>query len=234
MSTNPYRRYRFPAEIICHCVWLYNCFSLSFRDIEKMMLYRGIEVTYETIRDWNSKFASHIANQIRRHRPKASRKWHLDEMRVEIKGEIYWLWRAVDEQGQVLDILMQKHRDTKAAKKFFRKIMRKVGFAPKVVVTDKLKSYQAAIRELGLKPNHRQHKRLNNRAELSHQWTRLREKKMRRFKSVGQAQKFLSAAEIIYQQSQPKRHQLSADVTREILKQRIEEWKSFTGISVSK
>ncbi len=103
-----------------------------------MMLYRGIEVTYETIRDWNSKFASHIANQIRRHRPKASRKWHLDEMRVEIKGEIYWLWRAVDEQGQVLDILMQKHRDTKAAKKFFRKIMRKVGFAPKVVVTDKL------------------------------------------------------------------------------------------------
>jgi putative transposase len=104
MSTNPYHRYRFPAEIISHCVWLYNCFSLSFRDIEKMMLYRGIEVTYETIRDWNDKFASPTAKKIRRHHPKASRKWHLDEMRVKIKGEVYWLWRAVDEEGQVLDI----------------------------------------------------------------------------------------------------------------------------------
>jgi putative transposase len=155
-------------------------------------------------------------------------------MRVKIKGKIYWLWRAVDEQGQVLDILMQKRRDTKAAKKFFRKIIKKVGFAPKVVVTDKLKSYQAAMRKLGLKPNHRQHKGLNNRAKLSHQWTRLRERKMRRFKSVAQAQKFLSAAEMIYQQSQPKRHQLSADVTRGIIKQKIEDWKSLTGIGVSK
>jgi len=217
MSTNPYHLYRFPAEIISHCVWLYNCFSLSFRDIEKMMLARGIEVTYETIRDWNGKFASHIANQIRRRHSKASRKWHLDQMRVKIKREIYWLWRAVDEQGQVLDILMHKRRDTKAAKQFFRKIISKVGFAPKVVVTDKLKSYQAAMRELGLKPNHRQHKGLNNRAELSHQWTRHRERKIRRFKSVAQAQKFLSAAEMIYQQSQPKRQQLSADVTRGVV-----------------
>jgi putative transposase len=234
MSTNPYHRYRFPAEIISHCVWLYNCFSLSFRDIEKMMLYRGIEVTYETIRDWNDKFASPTAKKIRHHRPKASRKWHLDEMRVKIKGEVYWLWRAVDEEGQVLDILMQEHRDTEAAKRFFRKIIKKVGFAPKVVITDKLKSYQAAMRELGLKANHRQHKGLNNQAELSHQWTRLREKKMRRFKSAGQAQKFLSAAEVIYQQSQPKRHKLPAEVTREIIKQRIEEWKSMTGINVPK
>jgi putative transposase len=199
-----------------------------------MMLYRGIEVTYETIRDWNDKFASPTAKKIRRHHPKASRKWHLDEMRVKIKGEVYWLWRAVDEEGQVLDILMQKHRDTEAAKRFFKKIIKKVGFAPKVVVTDKLKSYQAAMRELGLKANHRQHKGLNNQAELSHQWTRLREKKMRRFKSAGQAQKFLSAAEVIYQQSQPKRHKLPAEVTREIMKQRIEEWKSTTGINVPK
>jgi putative transposase len=142
MSKNPYHRHRFPAEIISHCVWLYNCLSLSFRDIEKMMLYRGIEVTYETIRGWNDKFPSPTARKIRHHRPKASRKWHLDEMRVKIKGEVYWLWRAVDEEGQVLDILMQKHRDTEAAKRFFRKIIKKVGFAPKVVITDKLKSYR--------------------------------------------------------------------------------------------
>ncbi len=199
-----------------------------------MMLYRGIEVTYETIRDWNDKFASHLAKRIRYHRPQASHKWHLDEMRVKIKGEVHWLWRAVDEEGQVLDILMQKRRDTKAAKRFFRKIIKKVGFTPKVVVTDKLKSYQAAMRQLGLKANHRQHKGLNNRAELSHQWTRLREKKMRRFKSAGQAQKFLSAAEVSYQQSQPKRHELTARITREIMKQKIEEWKSITGIKVSK
>lgn len=169
MSKNPYSRHRFPPEIISHCVWLYNSFSLSFRDIEKMMLYRGIEVTYETIRDWNNKFAQQMANEIRRHRPQPSRKWHLDEVRVEIKAEVYWLWRAVDEHGQILDILMQKRRDTKAAKRFFQKIIKKVGFAPSVVITDKLKSYQAGMRVLGLKPNHRQHKGLNNRAELSHQ-----------------------------------------------------------------
>ena len=167
MSRSSYPRHHFPAEIISHCVWLYNCFSLSFRDIEKMMLYRGIEVTYETIRDWNDKFAHQMARKVRRYRAKASRKCHLDEMRVKIKGEVYWLWRAVDKESEVLDIIMKKHHDTEAAKRFFRKIIKKVGFAPKVVVTDKLKSYQAAMRELGLKPNHRQHKGLNNQADLS-------------------------------------------------------------------
>ena len=130
--------------------------------------------------------------------------------------------------------MMQKRTDAKAAKRFFQKIIQKVGFALSVVITARLKSYPAAITELGFQPNHRQHQRLNIRASLSHQWTKLKKKKMRRFKSVAQAQKFLCAAEIIYQQSQPKRHPESADVTWEILKQTIEEWKSFTGISVSK
>ena len=175
-----------------------------------------------------------MANEIRRRRPQPSRKWHLDEMRVEIKAEVYWLWRAVDEHGQVLDILIQKRRDTKAAKRFFQKIIKKVGFAPGVVITDKLKSYQAGMGALGLKPNHRQHKGLNNRAELSHEWTRLREKKMRRFKSAGQAQKFLATAELIYQHSQPKRHKLPSCVTRESIKYKIDEWKRITGFSGSK
>ncbi len=233
MSNNLYHGYRFPPEIISHCVWLYNCFALSYRDIEKMMLYRGIEVTYEAIRRWNNKFAQTFANEIRRRRPRTSGKWHLDEMEIKIDGEKHYLWRAVDQQGQILDLLVQKRRNTQAAKKFFKKIIKKEGFIPRVVVTDKLKSYKAAMRELGLNAEHREHKGLNNRAELSHQWTRVREKKMRRFKSAGQAQKFLSAFELIYQQTQPKRHKLKAVVTRVIIKNKIESWKEITGVIVS-
>jgi putative transposase len=149
MTTNSplYHRHRFPAEIISYCVWLYNCFSLSYRDIEKMMLYRGICVTYEAIRYWCRK-VSHFANQIRRRRPKSGCKWHLDEMRVVIKGKVFWLWRAVDEEGNVLDILMQRWRNKAAAKKFLKKLLKKQGFAPRVIVTDKLKSYAAAKKEI--------------------------------------------------------------------------------------
>lgn len=167
------------------------------------MLYRGIFVTYEAIRYWCRKFSQTFANEIRRRRPTPGSKWHLDEMRVEIKGEVFWLWRAVDEDGNVLDILMQRRRNKAAAKKFLKKLLKKQGFAPRVMVTDQLKSYAAAKKELLPSVEHRQHKGLNNRAENSHQPTRLREKKMRRFKSVTQAQKFLAASELIYQHTQP-------------------------------
>ncbi len=196
MNKNLYARHRYPAEIISHCVWLYNSFSLSLRDIEKMMLYRGIEVSYESIRDWVNKFSLPAAKKIRKCRAKVSDKWHLDEVRIKIRGQIYWLWRAVDDEGVVLDILIQKRRNTKAAKRLMMKLLKKSGFAPRVIITDKLKSYGAAFREMGLGIEHRQHKGLNNQAENSHQWTRLREKKMRRFKSAKQAQRFLSAGEI--------------------------------------
>lgn len=197
------------------------------------MLYRGIEVTYEAIRRWNNKFAQTFANEIRRRRPQTSGQWHLDEMEIKIDGEKHILWRAVDEHGQILDILVQKRRNTQAAKRFLKKIIKKERCTPKVVVTDKLKSYRAAMRELELEAEHREHKGLNNRTELSHQWTRVREKKMRRFKSAGQAQKFLSAFELIYQQTQPKRHKLKAEVTRIIMKKKIETWKEITGFIVS-
>lgn len=151
------------------------------------MLYRGVGVTYEAIRYWCRKFSQAFANQIRRRRPKPGQRWHLDEMRVEIKGEVFWLWRAVDEDGNVLDVLMQRRRNKAAAKKFIKKLLKKQGFAPRVMVTDQLKSYAAAKKELLPKVEHRQHKALNNRAENSHQLTRLREKKMRRFKSTRQA-----------------------------------------------
>lgn len=233
MKKSLYSRHRFPAEIISHCVWLYNSFSLSLRDIEKMMLYRGIEVTYESIRDWVNKFSLTAAKRIRERRAKASDKWHLDEVRIKIRGQIYWLWRAVDDQGIVLDILIQKRRHTRAAKRLMKKLLKKSGFAPRVIVTDQLKSYGAAFREMGLGIEHRQHKGLNNQAENSHQWTRLREQKMRRFKSARQAQRFLSAAEMIYQQTQPPRHKLLAAMTREMMLEGIKCWKEISGVRVS-
>ncbi|MEO0988673.1 MAG: IS6 family transposase [Cyanobacteria bacterium J06639_14] len=198
-----YKYHRFPIEVIRHCVWLYYTFPLSFRDIEKMMLYRGIEVTDESIRKWCKKFAQAYANQMRRRRPKPADKWHLDEVVLTIKGQQYYLWRAVDTGGQALDILMQRRRDKRAAKKFFCKLLNPLGFAPRVIVTDKFKSYGAAKKELLPGVEHRQHKGLNNRAENSHRPTRTRERRMGRFKSPGQAQRFLSAFEPIHGRSNP-------------------------------
>jgi putative transposase len=223
-----YSRHRYPAEIISHCVWLYYTFALSYRDIEKMMLYRGIEVTYETIREWCQKFGQQYANQLRRKRPYVTDKWHLDEMVVTIKKQQYYLWRAVDSEGNVLDVLLQRHRDTKAAARFFRKLLKKQGFVPRVIVTDKLKSYEAANKQVMPSVEHRQHKGLNNRAENSHQPTRVRERRMRRFKSPGQAQRFLSAFDPIRGHFHPKQHQLSATRYREQLRQRFEDWREVT------
>jgi len=197
------------------------------------MLYRGVGVTYESIRYWCRKFSQTFANRIRRRRSQLGHRWHLDEMRVQIKGEVFWLRRAVDEDGNVLDVLMPRRRNKAAAKKFMRKLLKKQGFAPRVIVTDKLKSYTAAKKEILPTVEHRQHKGLNNRAENSHQLTRLREKKMRRFKSHAGAQKFLAASEFIYQYTQPKRHHLPAFLSRSIMVERIHCWREVTGVSVS-
>lgn len=228
-----YSRHRFPGEIISYCVWLYYTFPLSYRDIEKMMLYRGIEVTYETIREWCQKFGQQYANQLRRKRPYITDKWHLDEMVVTIKKQQYYLWRAVDSEGNVLDVLLQRHRDTKAAQRFFRKLLKKQGFVPRVIVTDKLKSYEAAKKRVMPSVEHRQHKGLNNRAENSHQPTRVRERRMRRFKSPGQAQRFLSAFDPIRGHFHPKQHELSAKRYREQLRQRFEEWREIACLKIA-
>ncbi|MEP0919877.1 IS6 family transposase [Leptolyngbya sp. DQ-M1] len=223
-----YSRHRFPGEIISSCVWLYYTFPLSYREIEKMMLYRGIEVTYETIREWCQKFGQQYANQVRHKRPYITDKWHLDEMVVTIKKQQYYLWRAVDSEGNVLDVLLQRHRDTEAAKRFFRKLLKKQGFVPRVMVTDKLKSYEAAKKQVMKNVEHRQHKGLNNRAENSHQPTRVRERRMRCFKSPGQAQRFLSAFDPIRSYFHPKQHDLSAKRYREQMHQRFEDWWEIT------
>jgi len=168
------------------------------------------------------------ANELRRRRPRCGDKWHLDEVYLKINGKTHYLWRAVDQHGNVLDILVQSRRNTHAAKRFFRKLLKGLQYVPRVIITDKLKSYGAAKREILPGVEHRQHKGLNNRAENSHQPTRLREKKMRRFKSAKQAQRFLSAFGLIAGHFQPRRHRLPAGEYRALLQTRLQTWNEVT------
>jgi putative transposase len=184
-----YARHRFPADVISHAIWLYFRFPLSLRMVEEMLAARGILVSHETVRQWALKFGQSFANQIRSRLPAPGDKWHLDEVVISISGQKHWLWRAVDQHGAVLDILVRSRRNAKAAK---RLLLKKQGVAPRVLITDKLASYAAAKRTVMPGVEHRQHKGLNNCAENSHQPTRRRERIMKCFKSAGQAQRFLS------------------------------------------
>src|SRR5215211_1584424 len=177
MQPISYARHHFPAEIIRHAVWLYLRFTLSYRDVKELLAERGIESSYETVRRWVLKFGPLFARNLRRPRPRPFNKWHLDEMVVSIQGRRMYLWRAVDSEGEVLDLLVQSKRDTKAALRLMRKLLKKKGYAPDQLVTDKLGSYGAARRELRLSARHVQGLRRNNRAENSHQPVRRRERK---------------------------------------------------------
>jgi transposase-like protein len=188
----------FPPDVIRHSVWLYARFTLSFRYVEEMLAERGLDISYETVRRWFLKFGSTIAANLRRTRPRPSDHWHLDEMMIVIRRRRYWLWRAVDNEGEVLDFLVQRNRDAKAAKKLMKKLLKKHSFAPSRIVTDKLRSYPAAFRAIGLAPQHDRGLRANNRAENSNQPIRRRERKMQRFKSPGSAQCFLSVHAATY------------------------------------
>ena len=192
MAEISYRRHRFPPVIIQHAVWLYLRFTLSYRDVEELLAERGLDISYETVRCWVLKFGPVIARRLRRCRPRPSNRWHLDEMVVRIAGARMYLWRAVDHEGEILDMLVQRRRDTRAALRLMRKLLKKQGFAPKLLVTDKLRSYASAFRRLRLNCPHEQGLRKNNRAENSHQAVRRRECKMQRFKSACSAQRFLS------------------------------------------
>jgi putative transposase len=187
-----FKRHRFPAEIIAHAVWLYYRFPLSFRDVEDLLAERGISVSFQTAR-WATKFGLKFAYQLRRRsRGNFADKWQLDEMVVTIKGKKYWLWRAVDANGYVLDALLQSRRNKAAALRLMRKLLKDQGTTPRVMVTDKLRSYSAAKVELMPGVEHRSHKGLNNRAENSHLPLRRRERRMMRFKSARQCQRFVS------------------------------------------
>jgi putative transposase len=227
-ATTTSKNHRFPVEIISHAVWLYFRFCLSFRDVEEILLERGVSVTSEAIRKWCRKFGQEYANQLRRRRPRPGDKWYMDEVFLTIKGEQHYLWRAVDQDGNVLDILVQRRRDKKAAKKCFRKLLKGLTYVVRMIVTDKLQSYGAATREILPGVEHRQHRYLNNRAENSHQPTRQRERRMQRFKSPGHAQQFLSAYGPIAQHFRPRHHRFSAPVYRQDMENRFHIWQEIT------
>ncbi|WP_201391240.1 IS6 family transposase [Ktedonobacter sp. SOSP1-85] len=228
-----YKGFRFPPEIISHGVWLSFRFSLSFRDVEELLAQRGIVVTSETVRPWCLTCGQMYANELRRRRPRCGDKWHMDEMVLTIHSKKHDLWRAMDQDGNVLDILVQSRRNKKAAKRFFHKLLKGLLYVPRMIITDKLKSYDAAKREILPSVEHRQHKGLNNRAENSHQPTRLREKKMRRFKSSKHAQRFLSAFGPIAGHFQPRRHRLCAGEYRTIFQDRFQQWNEVTEVKLA-
>ncbi|MGW0846744.1 IS6 family transposase [Streptomyces sp. NPDC002787] len=229
-STPPsYKGHRYQVEVISHCVWLYHRFPLSFREVEELMLERGIVVSYETIRRWCGKFGQTYANALRRRQPRPGDKWHLDEVFIKINGRLQYLWRAVDQDGTVLDILVQSRRNKAAARRFFRRLLKKTRTVPRVIITDKLRSYGAAHREVMPSAEHRSHKGLNNRAENSHQPTRQRERAMKGFRSVGGAQRFLSAFSGISPHFRPRRHLIPASRYRAEMTVRFAIWEQITG-----
>jgi transposase-like protein len=225
--TISFARHQFPPVVIRHAVWLYMRFTLSYRDVEDLLAERGLDVSYETVRRWVLKFGPLFARELRRRSPRPASRWHLDEMAVSIAGRQFWLSRAVDDEGEVLDLLVQPRRD-KAAVKLIRKLLKKQGFAPDVLVTDKLRSYGAAKSQMGLSALHVQGLRANNRAENSHQPTRRRERKMRRFKSPGSAQRFLSVHAVVLNTFNVQRHLTSRRTLSVLREEAFRTWRAAT------
>ena len=223
-----YHGYRFPPEIISHAVWLYHRFCLSFRDAEDLLAQRGITVSYETIRHWCQTFGPDYARRLRRRRGRMGDTWYLDELFVNIQGRRQYLWRAVDQDGDVLEILVQPRRDRHAAARFFRKLLKGQGRGPRRLITDKLGSYGAAHRTVMPAVVHSTRQYENNRAEVSHQATRQRERQMRRFKSVGHAQRFLSVHGVVQNLFRRGRHLLRAVHHRLLRTRSFRVWDAVT------
>jgi transposase-like protein len=223
-----YARHHFPPVVIGQAVWLHLRFTLSYRDVEDLLVERGLEVSYETVRRWVLKFGPPIARNLRQLRPRPSPRWHLDEMVVRIAGKRMYLWRAVDDEGEVLDVLVQRRRDKAAAGKLMRKLLKKQGFAPTMITTDQLRSYGAAFAELGLGARHEQGLRKNNRAEVSHQPIRRRERKLQRFKSAGSAQRFASMHTAVYNVFNFQRHLISRRTLRHFRDRATMQWHAAT------
>jgi putative transposase len=211
---NPYKRHRFPPAIIQYAVWLYHRFNLSHRDIEDLLAERGIEASYESGRLWCNKCGPLFSRRLRRRHPGFGDTFFIDEVFVTIAGRRHYLWRAVHQDGDVVDVYLQERRDAEAARRFFRRLLRTQGTSPRRIVTDKLGSYGVARRELMPETIHDNVRYANNRAELSHQPTRARERGMRRFNSPGQAQRFLSAHAAVYSLFNLQRHLTSAALFR--------------------
>ena len=226
-----YKRHRFPPAIIAHAVWLYFRFPLSLRLVEEMLQERGIVVSYETVRRWAMKFGRDYARRLKR--KKASRRdiWHLDEVVVTIGGKQHWLWRAVDQDGYILDEIVQTRRDTKAAKRLLTRLLKKQGCPPRRVITDKLGSYAAARRQIMPAIEHRSHKGLNNRAENSHLPLRRRERAMQGFRSAGGLQRFVAVFSAVRNLFVPPRSRRSALATHLHRLNAVAQWKAVAGIA---
>jgi putative transposase len=227
-----YVRHRFPPNIICHAVWLYLRFTLSYRDVEDLLAARGLGVSYETVRVWVLKFGPAIARNLRHTRPRPDRQWHLDEMVVSINGQRMYLWRAVDSEGEVLDMLVQRGRDKAAAMKLLRKLLKRNALPPHLIVTDKLRSYGAALRELGFTGHHDQGLLANNRAENSHRPLRRRERKMQGFKSARSAQRFVSTHAAVYNTFNVQRYLISRPTLRRVRREAMKTWNAATAATV--
>ena len=223
-----YQGYRFPPEIISHAVWLYYRFTLSLRDVEDLLAQRGIVVSYETIRQWCEKFGPGYAARLKRRQGRIGDTWHLDEVFVTIRGRRQYLWRAVDQDGDLIDILVQPRRNRRAAEKFFRKLLKGQGCEPRRLVTDKLRSYAAAHRVVLPSVIHDTSQYANNRAEVSHQPTRRRERQMQRFRSAAQAQRFLAVHGLVGNLFRVGRHLLRAVHHRLFRERAFQVWNAVT------
>ena len=226
MQPISFKRHRFPPDVIRLAIWLYFRFTTSLRDVDDMLAERGHSVSYETVRCWLNKFGPAIAANLRRRRPSPDSVWHLDEMVVRINGKRMFMWRAVDKQGEVLDVLVQKRRNKEEeALKLLRKLLKNHGYLPEEIVTDGLASYRAAMKVLGCQDRHKPGRlRDNNRVENSHLPVRRRERKMQRFKSQGQAQRFVSTHSAIYNTFNIERHLISRKTMRRFRSSAMEEW----------
>ncbi len=225
-KANFYKRYRFPSVIIQYAVWLYYRFNLSHHDTEDLLAERGINVTYETTRLWCNKFGPKYAARLKRKHRGYGDTFFIDEVFVKIDGKQHYLWRAVDQDGEIVDVYLQKRRDGAAAKRFFKRLLKKHHDEPRKIVTDKLKSYGVAHRELIPDSIHDTSQYANNRAELSHQPTRVRERGMRRFKSIAQAQLFFGVHSVVYNLFDLGRHLISASHYRLFRMRAFASWKS--------
>ena len=223
---NTYKRHRFPADIISYAVWLYYRFNLSHWDFEDLLAERGIIVSRESIRLWCIKFGALYARRLKRKHRGYGDTFYIDEVFVKISGKQHYLWRAVDQDGEVVDVYLQTKRDGVAAKRFFKRLIRSHGGEPRKIVTDKLRSYGVAHRELIPDAIHDTSQYANNRAEQSHEPTRVRERGMRRFKSVGHAQRFLGAHAAVYNLFNLGRHLVKANHYRKLRRSAFTEWNT--------
>lgn len=231
MRTTPisYKRHRFPPELIAHSVWLYVRFNLSLREVEEMLLERGVNVSYETIRRWMAKFGPRIARNLRWRQARPGDIWHLDEVVVTISGRKFWLWRAVDQDGVVLEEILQARRDKRAARRLLKALIKRYGL-PRRIVTNKLRSYGAAKREVAPGLEHRSHKGLNNRAENSHLPFRKRERCMQGFRSPGGLQKFVACQSAVRNRFSIPARRRSANATRYHRLEAFDAWQTAASV----